>query len=61
MQSIKESEPSLFTDENKNYVSGGTTPDSNIIINKTTPNYFKYGALAVIVGFIGYKLFFEKK
>ena len=55
----KKSEPSKTTDENKNYVSGGTTPDSNIIINKPKSNLIIYGVIGVVILFTVYKKFFK--
>lgn len=57
-------EPSATTDETKAYVGGGTTPDSNILINKPKRNYVVYGVFGVfgVVGaYVIYKVFFNKK
>lgn len=55
------SEPSATTDENKTYVGGGTTPDSNIVVNKPKPNYLMYGLIGVVGLAVVYKLFLSKK
>jgi hypothetical protein len=54
-------ESSATTDETKTYVSGGTTPDSNIIVDKPKRNYLMYGVIGVIGAYIIYKVFFNKK
>ena len=53
--------PSATADSTKNYVGGGTTPDSNIIVAKPKPNYFVYGFLGIVVAYVGYQVFFNKK
>jgi hypothetical protein len=55
-----EKEPSATTDENKTYLSGGTTPDSPIIIKKPKKNYIVYGIVGVIAVLVLYKLYFKK-
>jgi hypothetical protein len=55
------SEPSATTDETKTYVSGGTTPDSQIVVKKPTTKYFIYGIVGLVGAFIVYKTFFDKK
>jgi hypothetical protein len=59
LNDVKES--SATTEENKTYVSGGTTPDSNIVLNKPKPNYLVYGIIGVIGALVIYKVFFKKK
>jgi hypothetical protein len=54
-------EPSATSGATKTYVSGGTTPDSNIIINKPKPNYLVYGLIGVVGLYVVYKVFFNKK
>jgi hypothetical protein len=54
-------EPSATSGDTKTYVSGGTTPDSNIIINKPEPNYLVYGLIGVVGLYVVYKVFFNKK
>jgi hypothetical protein len=54
-------EPSATTDETKTYVGGGTTPDSNIVVDKPKRNYFMYGVLGVVGVYVIYKVFFNKK
>lgn len=54
------SEPSATTDDTKTYVDGGTTPDSTIVIKKSNRKYFVYGGIALIVGLIAYKVFYNK-
>ena len=53
--------PSATTDSTKNYVGGGTTPDSNINLKKLKPNYFMYGLLGIVGAYVGYQVFFNKK
>jgi hypothetical protein len=55
-----EKDPSATTDQNKTYVSGGTTPDSPIIIRKPKTNYIVYGIVGVIGALVIYKVFFKK-
>lgn len=55
------SEPSATTDKNKTYVNGGTTPDSNIYVKKSKPNYIVYGVVGIIGLLVVYKVFLEKK
>jgi hypothetical protein len=54
-------EPSATTDETKTYVGGGTTPDSQIVVKKPTTKYFVYGIVGIVVAYLGYKVFFNKK
>jgi hypothetical protein len=54
-------EPSATTDENKTYVGGGTTPDSQIVINKPKKNYLVFGVIGLVAVFVAYKVFFNKK
>jgi hypothetical protein len=54
-------QPSETTGSTKNYVEGGTTPDSNITIKKPKPNYLTLGIIGVIGLLVVYKLFFNKK
>jgi hypothetical protein len=56
-----DSEPSATTNETKTYVSGGTTPDSSIIIDKPKRNYLMYGLIGVVGAYVVYKLFLDKK
>jgi hypothetical protein len=60
MKSNINSEPSLTTDENKIYLSGGTTADSKIVVRKPTPNYFAYGIIALIGLLVVRRVFFKK-
>lgn len=53
--------PSATTDQTKNYVGGGTTPDSSITVKKPKPNYLVFGIVGVIGLAVIYKLFFNKK
>ena len=55
------SESSATTDETKIYFSGGTTPDSNIVVIKPKRNYFMYGVIVVVGAYVVYKIFFNKK
>jgi hypothetical protein len=55
------SQPSATTGETKTYVGGGTTPDSNIIVNKPKPNYLMFGLIGVVGVYVIYKIFFNKK
>ena len=48
--------PSATTDETKNYISGGTTPDSPITVKKPRPNYLIYGIIGLIGLAVVYKL-----
>lgn len=52
---------SATTEENKLYFSGGTTPDSKIIVIKPRPNYVMYGIVSVIGLLVIYKVFLNKK
>jgi hypothetical protein len=52
---------SATTSSTKNYVEGGTTPDSKIVVKKTKPNYVMLGAIGVFGAYVIYKLFFNKK
>jgi hypothetical protein len=54
-------ESSATTDETKTYVGGGTTPDSQIVVKKPTTKYFVYGIVGIVVAYLGYKMFFDKK
>lgn len=54
-------EPSATTDETKTYVGGGTTPDSQIVVKKPTTKYFVYGIVGIVIAYLGYKVFFNKK
>jgi hypothetical protein len=56
-----DAEPSATTDETKTYVGGGTTPDSNIVVDKKKRNYLMYGLIGVVGAYVVYKLFFHKK
>jgi hypothetical protein len=53
-------ESSATTDETKTYVGGGTTPDSQIVVKKPTTKYFVYGIVAIVVAYLGYKMFYKK-
>lgn len=55
------SEPSATTDETKTYVSGGTTPNSNIVVDRPKRNYLMYGVVGVFGAYVIYKMFFDKK
>jgi hypothetical protein len=55
------SEPSPTTKQNKNYIGGGTTPDSDIIVNKSKSNYIGYAIVGIVVAYVVYKLFLNKK
>lgn len=54
-------ESSPTTEQNKNYIGGGTTPDSDIIVNKSKSNYIRYGIVGVVGAYVIYKVFFNKK
>jgi hypothetical protein len=54
-------EPSVTTDDTKTYVGGGTTPDSNIVLDKPKRNYIMYGLIGVVGVYVIYKVFFNKK
>ena len=56
-----DAEPSATTDETKTYVSGGTTPDSNIVVDKPKRNYLMYGLIGLVGVYVIYKVFFNKK
>lgn len=56
-----DAEPSATTDETKTYVGGGTTPDSNIIVDKPKRNYLMYGLIGLVGVYVAYKVFFHKK
>lgn len=49
------------TDETKRYVSGGTSPDSQIVVKKPKPNYLIFGLLGLVGIYVVYKVFFNKK
>lgn len=53
-------ESSATTDETKTYVSGGTTPDSQIVVKKPTTKYFVYGIVGIVIAYLGYKVFLKK-
>jgi hypothetical protein len=46
---------SATTDQTKNYVGGGTTPNSPINVKKPRPNYLVYG----IIGLIGLAIIYK--
>ena len=52
--------PSATTEQTKNYIGGGTSPNSPINVKKPKPNYLTYGIIGVIGLAIVYKLFFTK-
>lgn len=54
-----EAESSATTDETKTYVKGGTTPDSNIVVDKPKRNYLMYGIIGLVVAYFGYKKFMK--
>jgi hypothetical protein len=54
-------EPSATTDETKTYVDGGTTPNSNIVVDKPKRNYVMYGLIGLVGVLVVYKVFFNKK
>ena len=54
-------ESSPTTKQNKNYIGGGTTPDSDIIINKSKSNYIGYAIVGVVGAYLIYKMFLNKK
>jgi hypothetical protein len=56
-----DAEPSATTDETKTYVGGGTTPDSNIVVDRPKRNYLMYGLIGVVGVYVIYKVFFNKK
>lgn len=43
------------SDALKLYVSGGTTPNSTIILNRPRPNYFLWGIAVGVIAVIAYK------
>jgi hypothetical protein len=59
INSKKESSPT--TKQNKNYIGGGTTPDSDIIVNKSKSNNIGYVIVGVVGAYVIYKMFFNKK
>lgn len=52
---------SATSDSTKNYIGGGTTPNSDIIVNKPKPNYTMFVLLGVVTAYVFYKVFFNKK
>jgi len=53
--------PSATTGSTKTYVDGGTTPDSDIIVDKPKPNYLVFGLIGLVGAYVVYKVFFQKK
>lgn len=53
--------PSATTSGTKTYVDGGTTPDSDIIVDKPKPNYLVFGLIGLVGAYVVYKVFFQKK
>jgi len=58
---IISSKESLTSKENKNYIEGGTTPNSKIIVRKTNNKYFLQTILFGTAIFICYKTFLNNK
>jgi hypothetical protein len=58
---MRKAEPSATTKETKTYVSGGTTANSNIVVDKPNRNYLMYGLIGVVGAYFVYKVFFKKK
>jgi hypothetical protein len=56
-----DAESSATTEQTKTYVSGGTEPDSEIVIKKPTTKYYIYGIFGIVTAFVAYKVFFNKK
>lgn len=57
----KDDTSSPTSDSTKNYIGGGTTPDSDIIVNKPKPNYTTIVIVGIIGAYVLYKVFFNKK
>lgn len=53
--------PSATTDSTKNYVGGGVTPDSNIVVNKPKTNHLFFGLIVVVGAYMAYKMFVDEK
>jgi hypothetical protein len=53
--------PSATTGGTKTYVDGGTTPDSDIVVDKPKPNYLVFGLIGLVGAYVVYKVFFQKK
>jgi hypothetical protein len=53
--------PSATTEQTKTYVSGGTTPNSTIIVNKSKPSYLSIGVLGLIGIVVVYKVLVKSK
>lgn len=53
--------PNTTTGGTKTYVDGGTTPDSDIIVDKPKPNYLLFGLIGLVGAYVVYKVFFQKK
>ena len=52
---------SATTGSTKTYVDGGTTPDSDIVVDKPKPNYLVFGLIGLVGAYVVYKVFFQKK
>lgn len=52
---------SKFADETKLYISGGTTPDSDIVVVRPKRSYFKLVVVGAVGAFVIYQIFFNKK
>ena len=53
--------PNTTTGGTKTYVDGGTTPDSDIVVDKPKPNYLLFGLIGLVGAYVVYKVFFQKK
>jgi hypothetical protein len=56
-------EASATTEETKTYVSGGTTANSPIVVDKTKTkqNYIVLGIIGLVGVYVAYKVFFKKQ
>jgi hypothetical protein len=57
----KDNVSSPTSDSTKNYLGGGTTPNSDIIVNKPKPNYTTIVIVGIVGAYVLYKVFFNKK
>ena len=57
----KDKTSSEFTDETKLYISGGTTPDSDIVVARPKRNHFKLVVVGAVGAYLAYLVFFNKK
>jgi hypothetical protein len=57
----KDKTSSEFTDETKLYISGGTTPDSDIVVARPKRSHFKLVVVGAVGVYLAYLVFFNKK